>query len=515
MKKVVLLALLSGLAYSAPVITELDPPSMDTQGGHLTIRGTGLDDSDPSIFNQEPTVTLNGQVLSRSTTTPTQIRVFIPPGQGANLELRVTFQSASSTRSFSYNPPVIGNTSGTFGTAGGTSFFLPGQNFGPSPGGEVRVNGQSVPVTSWNHSAIYFESPPGMDSASVQVVAGNQSSNTVEIAYQPPTLAVIPAANFPTQGAIPVTLTGNNFGTNPRIELSYLTSTQVVFAQSVNAAHTQAVFALPPGEGSKLVRVLAGTKASNGRVLTYNPPDISSVSPDTGPATAENTVELTGSNFGASPEVFFNGLSATIVSATDSSIIFRTPITNAGTSHILVKQGDQLSAPLAYTSTGVTSPPGFYIDAGSGEVLPAPAGTYTPEWNMTTPIPTPPGFYAPIAGLSGPIPAPAGTWTPIEGSTSVNPVPAGFVVDPNDPRFLVALPPAVIEGYEIATGGQQTLTFSTAVGQTYGIFFSQDLSQYTLVTSVQGLGASVTRSVFPPVSSTGRGFWVVAPMLAP
>ncbi|NNM30864.1 MAG: hypothetical protein HKO57_15195, partial [Akkermansiaceae bacterium] len=370
---------------------------------------------------EEPVVTLNNQPLTVTTAVPNQVKFILPQGQGQNLPLKVTLGTESDTVPYSYTAPSIASVSGAPATQGGSTIVISGSNFGLSSGGSVTIGGVGASVGSWSHTSITATVPEGQGTGiPVQVTAGGQASNLGSFDYAPPSVNTVSAASRPTAGGVTVTVTGSNFGTLAAVTVGGAAAT--VSSQT----HTTLDFLLPAGEGSTndLIVDVSG-QASTPVNFAYDPPVINSISPPGGVSTEETEITLDGLNFGSAPAVTIGGAAGTIVSSTDSEIVFTRPAGATGCLAVDVQAGDQTSEHVHFQSSALTCPPGYFIDTGTSTVQPAPAGSYTPDPNMTSVLPAPLGFYTPIPGMSAPIPASPGYYVPVEGSSAQLAAPVG------------------------------------------------------------------------------------------
>lgn len=497
--------------FGDPVITGLSPETMPTSGGTLTISGSGLYSSGPFGSSIKPDATLNEQSLFvLSSSTSTQLLVTVPAGTGTDLPLVVELFGSSDETTLSYSAPVITEISGSPTTAGGQSMTVSGSNFGASStDNQFRVAGNLISPFFWSQTSIRFSAPAGTDSAQTQVTVGGQTSNIVAYDYPNPVIDSFSATSLPTLGGTEVTVTGSNLSATPIFVLSGSSLDQTINSFDINSDHTQAKFTLPEDQGIGSLLVKVGDILSNSLPFAYDAPEIELMTPSSGLAIQSETVTLSGKNFGASPQLTYDGLPITTSESSHSSLTFTRPISSSGQFHVVVSVGDQTSNTALFIA--LSSPPGSYIDLDTGEILLAPAGSYAPNWDMTNPIEVPAGFYSPVAGLPVPIPAPNGTWAPLPGSTEVMMIPPGFTVDPEFPQLLNALPSVAIQSYKIKEDGQHEISFSTQIFQNYGIFYTTDLVNYVLIETAQGLGADATRSLVKPGGIEERGFWVVAP----
>ena len=224
--------------------------------------------------------------------------------------------------------PLIASASPASGAVG-TSVTITGTNFGTTQGvSTVTFNGVTATPTSWNATTIVVPVPSGATSGGIVVTVGGVPSNSVFFAI---TIAAGSAPKIssisPTSGQIgtPITVTGTNFGSTQGTSL--ITFNGIVGTPtSWNA--TTIVAPVPNGAstGNLLVAVLG--VSSNGKVVsvTGNPPNVGSVTPNSG-ATG-SAVTIAGTNFGATrgtSTVKFNGTAATPTSWSATNIVVAVP----------------------------------------------------------------------------------------------------------------------------------------------------------------------------------------------
>ncbi|MBA4150553.1 MAG: IPT/TIG domain-containing protein [Verrucomicrobia bacterium] len=328
-----LLIALPAKAVSAPVLNVMVPNSGPSSGGTLvTLTG--------SNFGTNGTVIFNGNVCTISSYTDSQIEFFSPAGQGTDLPVYVNVNGENSgVIPFNYNPPFITDIFPTSApTAGGAIVTLAGSSFGTS--GNVLFNGNPCAISSYTHSQIQFVLPPGQGiDNSISVMTGGQPSNIKLFNYQAPSIHFISHTTGPTTGGITITVNGNNFGTNSTIVLGD-TPCNVTFN-----SHTSISFTLPPGQGSNLSLVMNASGQSSTLVgaFSYTAPNITSHTPNNGPTAGGTTVYLSGTDFGISPNVTFNGQPCDILSSSHTQIAFVTPPGQGLNQVIRVNVAGQLS----------------------------------------------------------------------------------------------------------------------------------------------------------------------------
>lgn len=163
-------------------------------------------------------------------------------------------------------------------------------------------------------------------------------------------------------------------------------------------------------------------------------------------------------------------------------------------------------------SAQLAAPLGHYVDTtGATSFKRANPGYYVPATGSALPSPAAPGSYVPLSGASEAIPAPIGTYVPQPASSFAIPAPAGYTTYVAGSTFFQAIPDIQLTAYTLNPGGSSSFSFTTASGQSYGIFMSDDLNTWIEIESVPGTGDIVTKSLTAPgPGSPKRFFRIVA-----
>ncbi|WP_174990110.1 IPT/TIG domain-containing protein [Pandoraea aquatica] len=152
--------------------------------------------------------------------------------------------------------------------------------------------------------------------------------------------SVTPASG-PTLGNNAVVINGTNFVQGTRVYFDAIEATGVIVDSPTQ------IRAVAPGHVAGMVSVgvvSSGGSAAGSSLYTYvPPPTVTGVSPSQGPAGAQTSVTITGTNLADVTSVSFGGTPGTITSQTATQIIATSPAGSAGTVDITV------------TSTGGTS----------------------------------------------------------------------------------------------------------------------------------------------------------------
>lgn len=287
-------------SYDAPVITAVTPANPSTAGGSiLTLTGTS--------FGTSGSVSVAGRACPTMSHSHGMVTCILPAGQGTGLAVVLDVAGQTSNAApFAYAAPVLAGISPTSGPAAGNiPLTLTGTNFGTAS--SVSIGGRSCPITSQGHTALQCNLPPGLGADTPVVVsAAGQASNPLSFAYPNPTLAGLSPANGPTDGGIPLTLAGTNFGS---------ASTVSVGGQPcpvTNQAETSVVCTLPPGQGiARSVQLTTEGAASNTLLFDYDPPVISAIEPASGPTAGNVPITVRGTDFGTNASVTVGGRACT------------------------------------------------------------------------------------------------------------------------------------------------------------------------------------------------------------
>jgi hypothetical protein len=264
----------------------------------------------------------------------------------------------------SSDAPVIVDIAPSTGPAtGGLAVTIIGTGFGASP--SVTFGGNAATVLSATDVQIVATAPVGSGIVPVAVTSGGlAASGSPSFTYTPVIERISPATGN-TMGGYQITIIGTGFGVGGR---ALFGGEERVASTATNTA---IVFDAPAGQGMKPVQAQhpAGMR-SNEAVFAYSPPQITSVSPTSGPSTGGTVITITGTNFGTSGTVTVGGLDAppTASGFQHTSITVLTPPGLHGPQDVEVSVGGQyVVAPGAFSyelqpvidhvtpSTGATS----------------------------------------------------------------------------------------------------------------------------------------------------------------
>jgi hypothetical protein len=379
-------------------ITQLSWTSMDTNGNQsFSVYGVHDIGSTCRIFIgraecMDVTQTVTNGLTTFDPDAEFALSCSTPPGVGTLLP--ITIQGAGGTSradssfTFSYAAPVLSDmtmdvggrrlgradnmhnrqlitASAVIPTVGGNA-TIAGMYFGTpelqaffGDGSKLTLDNMvQLPVFTYAQTAISTAIPPGDGlNHAVSFYAGDQLSAALIIHYAGPTVNGISPSHGPTAGGTVVTITGSNFGISmPTVTIGGLPCA-VVTPYVPLANHTQIRCVVAAGQGAslKVVVTINGQQSSSTVLYSYDPPQVTSITPDHGPTsglargplTADGVHRsngnkimqmLTGINFGTSGYISYapqdssdyltsNATvpAANIISWNDTSIVYYMP----------------------------------------------------------------------------------------------------------------------------------------------------------------------------------------------
>ena len=307
----------------SPIITSLYPAS-GVVGTPVTITGTNFGSTQGSS-----TVTFNGLTATPSSWSDTSITVPVPAGAATGNVVVTTAIGASTGTNYVINPHIT-NVNPTISVAGG-QVTITGTTFGATAGTVYLGNYPGI-IVSWTDTQVVATVHRAAGSGSAYVVTqGGAVSNQVLFTIIVPHLDSISPTAAPV--GQPVTFTGSNFGPAPGTVTLGSYSGNIV-----SWSDTQVVATVHAISQSGIAEVITqGGGVSNQLPFTVlATPQISTLSPDAGPAAT--VVTITGTGFGStqgSSTVTFKGIAASPSSWSDTSISVPVPA-GATTGYVVV-----------------------------------------------------------------------------------------------------------------------------------------------------------------------------------
>jgi RHS repeat-associated protein len=277
-----------------------------------------------------------------------------------------SFYAIGSAVSSSSSVPSISSLSPNSGPVG-AEIAITGTNFGEDQStGTVTFNGTLATPTSWSPTSIIVSVPAGASTGNVVVTTNSGSSSGVSftVTSNPVILSLFPTAG-PTGTS--VTITGTSLGSSGTV---YFNSTS---ASITSWSSSSIVATVPSGmSGTPSVTVSVSSLTSNSAGFTVTSgPGISYLSPISG--AVGDQVVITGTNFGSSGTVTFNGTTASTVSWASTSITAVVP-SGATTGNVVVTVGGVSSNGASFT-VGDSAYYYFSDALGSERVITNSSGT--------------------------------------------------------------------------------------------------------------------------------------------
>ena len=263
-------------------------------------------------------------------------------------------------------PPTITNINPTSGAVG-TVVTITGTNFDPvAANNTVKFNGTATSVTSATATSLVVAAPAAGTTGIVSVSTASGNANGPVFTYLvAPATPTITSIN-PTSGiaGASVIITGTNF--DPVAANNTVKFNGVVAV--VNSATTTSITATAPAGGTTgAVTVTTAGGVGTGPVFTYLiAPTITSISPTSGAASISDTI--TGTNFdpvAANNTVKFNGVAATVTSATATSLVVTVPAAGTTGTVTVTNSGGLATGP---TFTYVAGPDVYVCGQSTGNV---------------------------------------------------------------------------------------------------------------------------------------------------
>jgi len=324
-------------------------PSLSVGGTQqLSATGTYSDNTTKDITSSASWSSWNSSIVSVSNTPPTPgLVTALNPGTTNVIATVGTIGGTATVTSVGAalpSPPNIVGVSPLIAAAG-TQVTVTGSGFGASQGqGYVIVGSALGTVISWSDSQIVAAVAPGSTTGSVQVVQAGQQSNSIDITISNPTITdVSPPSGAP---GTTITISGSGFGAaqgNGQVWLGNMNGVVSSWSDS------QVVAAVATGASSGKAQILQNGVWSNAVPFNAGIPQITGISPNSGPG--GTAVTISGSGFGAaqgSGQVWIGNMFATVMSWSDGQVV-ATVAANALTGVIRIQQNGTWSNSLAFT----------------------------------------------------------------------------------------------------------------------------------------------------------------------
>jgi len=329
------------IAPPPPTVTSITPTSGTTAGGTaVTIKGTGfVSPATVTIGNEATSVTVSSSTLITAKTAATVAgsdKVVVSDANG----------TSSGGPSYTYTaapqPKVTAVSPASGPVAGGTTVTIKGTNLtAASPVVEFGSTAASH-IVSDSSTSIVVVSPEVSTTEVVDVtvtIAGEKSATGPKDKFTyfspgAPTVASVSPESGPTSGGTAVKIKGTGFlPDGATVTIGSAAGEVVVVSETEITARTTAA---PAGSDPVVVKDANGT-STGGPSFTYDaPPTVSSVSPESGPASGGTAVKIKGTGFLHGATVTIGSAATEVVVLSETEITATTAATAAGSDEVVV-----------------------------------------------------------------------------------------------------------------------------------------------------------------------------------
>jgi hypothetical protein len=322
-----------------------------TQLLQLTVTGNYSDGSSSNLTPYVNWTNSNTSVarLMPNLGMPTSEVTLIPLGVGtANLTATFGGVTGSTAVSVLAAPTVVAPTivsvSPTGGSAG-TQVTIAGSGFGATQGtGTVWLGTTLGTVVSWSDGQVIATVTAGSISGAAEIQQGGVASNVVPFTVNTATISsVTPTSGL---GGSQVTITGSGFGVAQGSGTVWLGNAPGVVT---SWSDSQVVAAVAPGAASGRAQILQNGVWSNSVPFTIDSPHIASISPNSGAAGTQVTIN--GNGFGAAQGnsvVRIGSTAGVVVSWSDTQVVASVS-SSASSGVVKIQQNGSWSNALTFT----------------------------------------------------------------------------------------------------------------------------------------------------------------------
>jgi IPT/TIG domain len=309
----------------SPVLTSLSPTHGPDLGG-TTVTLTG------SNFTVASTVLMDSvTTLPSSYVDPSHLSVTMPPHTAGTVGLQVqNLLLSSGSRTYTYDPtPTVSTMTPTSGTtAGGTTVTVTGTNLTAVT--HVDVDGTDVTPSGTTATTLTFVTPAHAagpagvllrDAATAGASSFNVSAGTYLYVTPAPTITGLSPTHGPLAGGTTVTITGTNLAGTSAVTIGANAAT-IVGTPTATSVTITTPASVAVGAMTLNVTTPGGTASTH---YTYDAlPEVSGLSPVSGPDTGGTTVTVTGTGLTGTTAVRFGataGTGLTVLSDTQLTVV--------------------------------------------------------------------------------------------------------------------------------------------------------------------------------------------------
>ncbi|MCL6481852.1 MAG: IPT/TIG domain-containing protein [Firmicutes bacterium] len=288
--------------------------------------------------------------------------------------------------------PTISSISPNKGTTdGGTVVTISGTNF--QPGASVNFGTTSAASVSFVSTsqlrATTRSSPAGIVPVEVINPDGQKARHNGFTFERPPvpapSITSISPTSGPTTGGTVVTIQGANFQSGARVFFGNVAAASVSFVSSSQLRATS-----PPHPAGSVPIQVTNPDGQSGQLNTFTyvepapaAPQVSGISPTSGPTAGGTDVTINGANFQSGATVTFDGIAAATNFVSSSQLVARTPPHAAGAVTLVVRNPDGQFARTTFSYVETTSSDSCPQQNLACETFDGAQFTPQWDWNIT------------------------------------------------------------------------------------------------------------------------------------
>lgn len=320
-------------------------PGNGPAGMHIRISGAGF-----GSLNSPAEVLINGVKARVVSVSDTLIVAEIPENAGSGpVTVQVDGKTSSGAvfnfQSISGIKPVTG--------AAGTKVTIKGAGFDAvTTGNQVEFNGKQAEVLEAAPGQLVVVAPQGVTTGPLSItINGQKTTGPAFTVVPPPQIQMVTPLSGPAGQEM--TITGLNFSIEKDENIVKING-QVVPVQT--AAGNRLTLILPGGTGNGRIELSVNDQLVQGPEFRDQQLGIISMQPVNGLAGTQVTITGTGfSTVAAENQVTFNGVTANVVSATETSIVVTAPATLTSGPVKLRRAALEAQSPLPFLRAGMVT----------------------------------------------------------------------------------------------------------------------------------------------------------------
>ncbi len=322
-------------------------PANGPAGSNIRITGEGF-----SSLEQPARVTINDSVALVVNMSDTLIVAKVPSGAGTGA-VKVFVDGMESTGQVFTYQEIKGIKPLTGGK--GTRITVTGEGFeSVKENNLVYFNDKQAAVLEAAADRLVISAPEGVETNKISIVINGQKTVSDDVFRVVPLPKIASVSPLSGPAGSVITITGSTFSTVREENKVLINGKEIPLEKDPTG--TQLVVKYPAGTGSGKIEVVVNDQKVVGPEFINQDLGIAKVSPESGLAGTEVTIEGTG--FSVDPmknKVLFNGVVAQVLSATENSLKVIAP--SALSTGILKVEVGNLSAnaPQVFRRSGVTT----------------------------------------------------------------------------------------------------------------------------------------------------------------